>query len=884
MVELPHGTVTLLFTDIEGSTRLLQRLGETLYADALTTHQRLIREAVATHQGYEVDTQGDSFFIAFERARDAVDAAVDAQRALAAYPWPEGDTVLVRMGLHTGEPTASGGRYVGVDVHRAARVGDAGHGGQILLSQTTADLVAYELPAGGSLLDLGQHRLKDLSHPEHLYQLVVPGLPTDFPPLRTMDVRPHNLPVQSTPLIGREAEVAAVTALLARDDVRLVTLTGPGGVGKTRLALQVAAELVDRFDDGVFFVALAPVNDPALVICSITQSLGVSDAGDRPLRESLQFALRERELLLVLDNFEQVVVAAPLVTELLAAAPRLKALVTSRATLRIYGEHEYPVPPLPVPDPAHLPPLEQLPEYAAVQLFVQRARAARPDFQLTAGNARAVAAICRRLDGLPLAIELAAARVRLLPPPVLLSRLERRLQVLVGGARDLPPRQQTLRGAISWSYDLLEPGEQTLFRRLAVFVAGCTLEAAEAVGQAIDDLPLEVLDGLESLVSKSLLRQDMRSDGEPCFTMLETIREYAAERLAVSGEEAALQRAHAAYYLALAEEVEPALTGPAHETWLKRTEEEHDNYRAALGWALRHGETRMALRLAIGLQWFWYFRGHLREGRQWLEAALAMPGTVPPDLRASALSGTGSLATAQGDARRARESLEASLALWREVGDDAWTSRVLHNLGVLALLEGDEARATALLEESLALARDLDDPDFAQTGQILNLAYLAIAALSRGDHARATELAQQSLALSRAVGFAPGISEALNTLGWVAVEEGDTARAALLLSESLALLRDTGNRQGLPWNLESAAAVAGSLGYGTRAARLLGAADALRELIGSPLPPSERARQERYIMAACAQLDQATWDAAWAEGRAMTTEQAIAYALEGGAA
>ena len=515
---------------------------------------------------------------------------------------------------------------------------------------------------------------------------------------------------------------------------------------------------------------------------------------------------------------------------------------------------------------------------------MQRAQAARPDFHLTADNARAVAAICDRLDGLPLAIELAAARVRLLPPPILLSRLERRLQVLVGGARDLPPRQQTLRGAISWSYDLLEPGEQALFRRLAVFVAGCTLEAAEAVCQAIDNLPLEVLDGLESLVSKSLLRQDMRSDGEPCFTMLETIREYAAERLAVSGEEAAIQRAHAAYYLALAEEVEPALTGPAHETWLKRTEEEHDNYRAALGWALRHGETRMALRLAIGLQWFWYFRGHLREGRQWLEAALAMPGTVPPDIRASALSGAGSLATAQGDARRARELLEASLALWREVGDDAWTSRVLHNLGVLALLEGDEARATALLEESLALARDLDDPDFAQTGQILNLAYLAIAALSRGDHPRATELAQQSLALSRAAGFAPGISEALNTLGWVAVEEGDTARAALLLSESLALLRDTGNRQGLPWNLESAAAVAGSLGHGTRAARLLGAADALRELIGSPLPPRERDRQERYIMAACAQLDEAAWNAAWAEGRAMTTEQAIAYALEGASA
>ena len=559
---------------------------------------------------------------------------MEAQRALAAHEWPEWEVVRVRIGLHTGEPAVTGGRYVGLDVHRAARVCNAGHGGQVLLSQTTRDLVARDLPAGVALRDLGLHRLRDLTQAEHLYQLVIPGLPADFPPLRTLDRRPHNLPVQATPLIGREREVAAVGALLRRPEVRLVTLTGPGGVGKTRLALQVGAEVLDGFQDGVFFVALAAVSDPAQVVPEIAQALGLAGSGEPSLgeriergvydslresfryldpaqfggpspRESLIASLRDRELLLILDNFEQVLAAAPLLTDLLAACPGLKALVTSRTVLRLYGAQEFPVPPLALPDPGPLPPLEALSQYAAVALFIQRAQAAKPDFQVTNATAPLVAEICQRLDGLPLAIELAAARVRLLPLPTLLARLEHRLQVLTGGAQDVPARHQTLRGAITWSHDLLDAGEQQLFRRLAIFAGGCTLEAAELVCNVGGDLALDLLDGLASLVDKSLLRQSERADGEPCFVMLDTIREYGRERLEANGEAAAIERAHAAYYLALAEEAEQGLLGPRQAAWLARLDEEHENLRAALGWARAHGQAAVALRLVGALGRYW---------------------------------------------------------------------------------------------------------------------------------------------------------------------------------------------------------------------------------------------------------------------------------------
>ncbi len=484
--DLPTGTVTLLFTDIEGSTHLLQQLGER-YTSVLIECRKLLREAFSRHHGYEVDLQGDSVFVAFARATDAVSAAVASQRALASHNFAEGVAVTVRMGLHTGEPTVGAEGYVGLDVHQAARIISVGHGGQVLLSQTTRDLVEHGLPDGVSLRDLGEHRLKDLQRPAHLYQLIIADLPADFPPLKTLNNGPNNLPVQPTSLIGREKEVATLLNLLQREEVRLLTLTGPGGTGKTRLGLQVAAEISDLFPDGVYFVNLAPISDPELVVPTLAQSLDVKERAGQPLLELLKASLHWKHLLLLLDNFEQVVNAAVQVADLLAACPNLKVMVTSRRTLHIQGEQEFSVPPLAVPDPKRLPDLVALSQYEAVALYIKRAQAVKPEFQVTNANAPAVAEICVCLDGLPLAIELAAARIKLLPPQALLARLGQRLVVLTGGAKDVPARQQTLRNTIEWSYQLLDAQEQQLFRRLSAFVGGCTLEAIEAICDALDN-------------------------------------------------------------------------------------------------------------------------------------------------------------------------------------------------------------------------------------------------------------------------------------------------------------------------------------------------------------------------------------------------------------
>ncbi len=553
--DFPAGTVTLLFTDIEGSTCLLQQVVDQ-YAHLLVDYRRLLRAAFHQWWGHEVDSQGDAFFVAFERATDAVSAAVTVQRALASHGWPEGVTVRVRMGLHTGEPQLSSEGYVGLDVHYAARIMRAGHGGQVLLSQTTRELVVHNLPQGVSLRNLGEHRLKDVERPSHLFQLDIAGLPAGFPPLKTLGAHLNNLPAQPTPLIDREQEMARICQLLRRENVRLLTLTGTGGVGKTRLGLETAARLLDEFAGGVCFVPLATISDPDLVVPAIAQTLGVREAGDWLLMERLKAYLRNRRLLLFLDNFEQVLQAAPRLSELLQACPELKMLVTSRAVLHVYGEHEFPVLPLPVPDLSHLPESEALAQYAAVALFLQHAQAVKPGFQMTPANARAIASICARLDGLPLAIELAAARVKLLSPQALLARLAHRLEVLTSGARDVPARQQTLRNTLAWSYNLLDAEEQRLFRRLSVFVGGCTLEAVEAVYTTLGDMAAPVLDGVASLIDKSLLQKVEQEGEELHLLMLETIREYALECLAASGEMEVTQQAHAVYYLALAEEAE----------------------------------------------------------------------------------------------------------------------------------------------------------------------------------------------------------------------------------------------------------------------------------------------------------------------------------------
>ncbi|HSH81837.1 MAG TPA: adenylate/guanylate cyclase domain-containing protein, partial [Herpetosiphonaceae bacterium] len=641
MADLPTGTVTFLFTDIEGSTTRWEHQHEAMQM-ALTRHDAILRAAIEAHGGHVFKTVGDAFYAVFTSAPDALEAALAAQRAVAGETWDEVEGLRVRVALHTGTVQQRDGDYFGPPLNRVARLLSTGHGGQALLSHVTHELVRDHLPAGTALRDLGEHRLKDLIRPEHVFQLVAPDLPSDFPPLRTLENRPNNLPLQLTPFIGRERELAAVCERLLDVTTRLVTLTGPGGTGKTRLALQVAADLLDHFANGVWFVDLAPIADPSLLVSTIATALGVRETGGQSLLDSLKAYLREKQLLLVLDNFEQITAVADQVAALLAAAPALKVLVTSRVPLHVRGEHEYAVPPLPLPDRAAGTSPDRLSQYEAVRLFIDRARDVQAAFAVTNTNAPAVAEICHRLDGLPLAIELAAARVKLLSPEAILQRLDRPLKLLSGGARDLHTRQQTLRATIDWSYNLLAPKEQTLFRRLGVFTGGFDLAAVDAVCGTGDEAG-DVFDTVAALVDNSVVRPVETLDGEPRFTVLETIREYALERLEAAGETGGLRRHHVEYFLLLAERGDLELRGPNELAWLNRLETEHDNLRAALQWTLDQREAELGLRLVGALTLFWRYRGHWSEGHAWLERLLAVGDAAAPAVRARALAGAGNI-------------------------------------------------------------------------------------------------------------------------------------------------------------------------------------------------------------------------------------------------
>jgi predicted ATPase/class 3 adenylate cyclase len=786
---LPIGTVTFLFTDIEGSTRLLHYLGDR-YAQVLRDHHQLLRQAFVQHGGGEVDTQGDSFFVAFATAPSAVAAAAAATRAVAAHTWPEGVAVRVRMGLHTGAPQLVGDRYVGLDVHRAARIAAAGHGGQILLSESTRVLATQDLPTGASLRDLGTYRLKDLQHPESITQLTLAELPSDFPPLKTLDRRTHNLPIQPTLLLGREKQEAALSGFLRRGDARLVTVTGAGGIGKTRLALQVAAEVLEDFPDGVWLVRLSRLTDPELVLPTIAQTIGVKEAPGQPIVQTLGEYLHAKQLLLLLDNFEQIVSAAPVVGKLLEDTPGLRILATSRVPLRLRGEQEYPLVPLPLPDPSHLPTAERLTQYAAVALFVERAAAVRPDFLVTDTNAPAIAEICARLDGLPLAIELAAARVKLLSPEALLSRLSSQLQVLTGGARDLEARQQTMRATIGWSVALLGPVEQVLFRRLAVFAGGGTLEATQAVcvaPEGVEPLGLDLLDGLGALVDQSLVQQ--REEGNvPRFGMLQVIREFALEQLMKSDEATAVWRAHTAYYLSLAERLEPQLSGPDQVELLTLLEREHDNLRAVFDRSLKH-DAAEAARLCVALLGFLSMSGHVIELGQWSAQALLHAGTLPPRLHARLLVPASVVARTQGNYAAATQHLEQGLALFRSVGDTAGVADVLGQLAGLALEQDHFDQAEQLFDESLQLLREVGDrPAMLQVLEMQ--AYLPVL---RGDAATTKKLLEQGLELAQDLKDTHDIASIRDGLGLLELLAGNDAGAEALLQQALGAQQQLGD-------------------------------------------------------------------------------------------
>ncbi|MGA2413733.1 MAG: protein kinase [Candidatus Sulfotelmatobacter sp.] len=735
-------------------------------------------------------------------------------------------------------------------------------------------------------------------------------------PAREAQARPNNLPVQRTAFIGREREEQGLRQLLNRADVRLVTLTGPGGIGKSRLALQVAGEIAAQFPGGVCFVALSAVSEPGLIASAIAQSVGVREGGNQSPHEKLKDYLSslDQPMLLLLDNFEHLLSAAPTIAQLLTQGPKLKAVVTSQAPLHVYGEHEFPVPPLALPDLKSIPPLEVLSQLPAVALFVERAQAVKRDFALTKENAATVAAICARLDGLPLALELAAARTKLLSPTAMLTRLESRLNLLTGGARDLPTRQQTLRSTVDWSYGLLNAAEQTLFRRLAVFTGGCTLEGVEAVCDTRGDLGLDVLDGMASMVDKSLAQQVEQADSEARFFSLSTIREYALERLAESPDEAATRRAHAAYYLVLAEEGADEVV--VHPEWLGRFDVEHDNFRTALDYLIKTGDAEWALRLGAALFPFWETREHLREGRDAIARLLALESAATrPNLRARLLFAAAVLATEQGDYAASRqlfeESLETCLALndnrgvavalnalaiaardhgdlahaallfercvaiWRDLGDSADIARALSNLAGVVKLQGEHARAAALYEECLTMFRKAGDA----AGVAWTLNCLGDVAREKADFAVAHAFCDQSLIAFRQLRDGWGIASALLDLANLSCDQGNNERARILYGESISEFQEVGHKRGVARVLECLAASAAAQSKPGQALHLAGAAAALRQRLGAPLTPAEQPRLEKALEFARRISGTAAGLTAWMEGWEMPLEQAIEEAL-----
>ena len=864
----PTGVVTLMFTDIEGSTRLLHRLGDT-YPDVLTAHQRLIRSCVAVHDGFEVLTEGDAFFVAFSSPREAVSAAVEAQRSLHAHTWPHGQPVKVRMGLHTGEPIVVDGDYVGMDVHRAARIAACGHGGQIVVSARLLDLVSGSLPDGVRVRDLGDHWLKDLPAPEHLLQLDVAGLPDTFPPLKSLEP-PTNVPRDATALVGRRRERRELREQLTTGDARLVTLTGPGGAGKTRLAAAVALDVLPEHPQGVWFVDLSRVTEAGTLVQTIARVLGLPLDSEEPAEEAVVRHVGDRTMLLVLDNLEQVVDAASTVGRLLARCPRLRVLGTSRILLGLRDERQYAVPAMTLPTG---PSLAEVERSEAAQLFVRRAEQ-RSGFMLTAGNAPAVARICALLDGLPLAIELAAARIRIFSPQSLVDRLGDRLGLLAGGAKDAPERHRTLRATIDWSYTLLSPHERQFFCDFAVFNGGARLDSIEAVLITSED----VLELISALVDHNLVVKREDADGEPRFMMLQTIREYAVRRLDEDLEHRdELARRHAEHMLELLATAKGQV-GDADESLVER---EQDNLRAALTYWLP-GEGREharspcdALRLAVSQGTYWYHHGLASEGADWLERALAVCAAPEREVEARARRLLGVMHEQRQELDPARDQMSRALQLYRELGDEDGEAKSLNSLGVIARSAGAAVEAERYVRAAVEVRRRSGRTEELPAA----LSNLGILRLDRGMWAEAMTVLDEALALDRSAGHQWGAACSTLNLAVANVFGRNVSEAQHLLASALTSFRAIGDPDGMIESLESTVGLATTREQWPAAARLAAAAAHARAEQGMPGPAVDQRHLKAWVEQTRAALGASSYDAAWAEGSVMTLEQAMTYAF-----
>jgi predicted ATPase/class 3 adenylate cyclase len=860
---LPVGTVTFLFTDIEASTELLAASGDD-YGALLEMHQVLLTKAIHEHGGEVVDTQGDSFFAAFSTPTAGIEAAVQAQRSLHGHKWPEGMALRVRMGVHTGEVRVIGDKYVGMEVHRAARIGDAGHGGQILVSDATRLLIGDSMPEGVHLIDLGEYRLKGLPRPERIHQVSGSDLEREFPPLRTLEGARDNIQRPANPFIGREREKSEVARILQSPDVRLLTLSGAGGTGKTRLALETAFELQDRFEDGVVFVRLASISSFETVPTAILQGIKGREVAGRSHLETLIDLMKTRHMLLVLDNFEHVMDAAPMLTEIMAACEHLKILVTSREVLRVTAEWEFSVPPLSIP--VSTDDVEKVFRSEAVQLFVDRARAVNRSFQLNPDNVKSVASICRLLDGLPLALELAAARIRILSPRDIATRLESDLDILTGGPRDLPERQRALRSTIDWSYQLLDESEKKLFRRLGVFAGGWTLEAMESVCATEDDF--DIFEGLASLVDKSLVSRRGEEGAEARFGMLRSIRDFAIQCLQEGDDHDRTREAHARYFLDLAKEGSNLSFTAEQRRWSDLFNAEIDNLRLAMDWFLANGRPDLAAQLGWALWTFWWIQSRFEEGAAWMQATLADERLDSADERGKANVVLGILSFGSSRYDVATKAFQDALELCEASGNSFGSGLSLSFIGFITGL-GDPVEGHKLVEQGLQRFREGGH----EWGEAFGLFALTRILVLQERYVEAVDSLNTALTKIRSTGERVILALCLINMGWTRLALFDAAAADEAFEEALQLLTEIKDTVGMARVLEGLSGAALVAGDPERAAVLFGAAEGARRSVGAGLWVPDMPTHQRTEAAIREAIGDERYESLWAEGTTLSPEE-----------